>query len=193
MGTKHKTRRHFQRNGFYFFFFEFFFHGFFNYSISSTVKLFKSIHTICYTLSTGASSIKKSTQSVFNPFLFFSLFPLPLPFYSSFYCAKDDSSLSELLDRLVIEQCRGKRLQDYLIMPIQRIPRYSLMLSVCFPFLPFPYPPPSSSPFPPLSFLFPLPSTILPLSPFLHYPSFPSFRASFHLLSSSLSLSLFSF
>jgi hypothetical protein len=42
----------------------------------------------------------------------------------------DDQNLADLLNSLKTDECKGKRVQDYLIMPIQRIPRYNMFLAV---------------------------------------------------------------
>merc|ERR1712137_222014 len=42
---------------------------------------------------------------------------------------KDDIKLQSILTKLIIEDCKGKGLKDFLIMPIQRIPRYNMMLA----------------------------------------------------------------
>lgn len=41
---------------------------------------------------------------------------------------KDDTLLQNTLKNLIVKECRGKGLKDFLIMPIQRIPRYNMML-----------------------------------------------------------------
>ena len=47
---------------------------------------------------------------------------------------KADKNLQTLLEKLKPES-RGKGLKDYMIMPIQRIPRYQMLLTVCFMFI----------------------------------------------------------
>lgn len=41
----------------------------------------------------------------------------------------DDVSLQTTLNHLIVEDCKGKGLKDFLIMPIQRIPRYNMILA----------------------------------------------------------------
>lgn len=45
-----------------------------------------------------------------------------------FFFDTDDSQLQKVLSELVVDKCRGKGIKDFLIMPIQRIPRYRMML-----------------------------------------------------------------
>ena len=120
---------------------------------------------------------------------------------------RKDALFTNYLNGLVTSECKGKGLKDYLIMPVQRIPRYNMMLAVYFflhsslsspspPFTPLtPFPPPSFSlssllltpfPFPSLTPLHLPPCVFLlcllsllpfPPSPSFHFTSLPCFHS----------------